>query len=435
VGTEEALDGNLNTGLKEAAPSSEPRDLLGVEVANFRVERRLGRGGMADVYLLRHQRLPSTCVAMKVLRGAKLGPGEWFDARHTGLCTGAEPLDALLAERFKQEAHVAAALGAPRVVAPLDIGQLDDGTPYILMEYVSGRSLEERLAAEGALPVRHALDIALAVADTMARAHARGIVHRDLKPSNIMLSDDGLVRLLDFGVARVSGTLSLVHTTERAVLGTPGYIAPEVLSGYEADESSDVFSLGVTLFKMLTNTLPFPARTSLATAEKLLSGAAPPLASRRSPALDPVPADVEELVQRMLAREPGSRPTMATLAAAWRTEATAPERVSAKARGWRWRAAVAFAVVLGFALVQARASTEARPERLRKANEHLMVSLAHALPAPVSGKAETRAPQARNAASAPPAPSPSASARPPRRSRRAPAHQLKVVDPVDWMEQ
>ena len=128
------------------------------------------------------------------------------------------------------------------------------------MEYVSGRSLEERLAAEGALPVADALEIALAVADTMARAHARGIVHRDLKPSNIMLSDDGLVRLLDFGVARVSGTLSLVHTTERAVMGTPGYIAPEVLSGYEADESSDVFSLGVTLFKMLTNMLPFPPR-------------------------------------------------------------------------------------------------------------------------------------------------------------------------------
>lgn len=424
----------MNSGLEQVAPQGAPLDRLGVEVGNFRVERRLGRGGMADVYLLRHQRLPSTCVAMKVLRGARLGPGELFEAPQTGGCTDNERQGAMLAERFKQEALVAAALGAPRVAAPLDIGQLDDGTPYILMDYVSGSSLEERLAAAGALRVPDAIEIAERVADTMTRAHALGIVHRDLKPSNIMLSDDGLVRLLDFGVARVSGTLSLVHTTERAVLGTPGYIAPEVLCGYEADASSDVFSLGVTLFKMLTNALPFPVRTSLATPETLLGGASPPLSSRRSPALDPVPAHLEQLVRQMLLPDPGARPSMASVAAALSAKAPAVRGRRTATRLLRWGVAAAASALLGFWLVQVSATAAARPERLRRVHEHLVVH-ARALPAPL--RQEPELPQ-----SAPPLPEREpetrpapARVRPASRSRSATARALPLADPVDWMEE
>ncbi len=366
---------------------------------------------MADVYLLRHQRLPSTCVAMKVLRGVRLAPGELFEARQTDRCTGAETHAALLTERFKQEAHVAAALGSPRVAAPLDIGQLDDGTPYILMEYVCGKSLEERLSSEGALPAEDALQIAARIADTMARAHALGIVHRDLKPSNIMLSDDGLVRLLDFGVARVSGTLSLVHTTERAVLGTPGYIAPEVLSGHQADASSDVFSLGVTLFKMLTNTLPSPS-------------------FGKSPA-PLLPAHGADVVRRMLAFDPASRPSMATAANA--LQSASPRRRS-RARRAGWMAAALAAAVLGFSLTQARARAPSHPERLRKAHEPLRVSVSRALATPARDRAAFAPLPSNSAAREARAPAAPRRDRPPR-ARRAAKSSLEVVDPVEWMEE
>src|SRR5260370_25878700 len=132
---------------------------------------------------------------------------------------------------------VAAAIGGEGVARPLDIGQLDDGTPYIVMEFVAGRTLAEVLESAGPLPVATALIIAYRVADTIALAHARGIVHRDLKPSNIMLTDEqtARVKVLDFGVALATGDIKLAETLESAVFGSPGYMSPEAATGAAVD--------------------------------------------------------------------------------------------------------------------------------------------------------------------------------------------------------
>jgi tetratricopeptide (TPR) repeat protein len=267
--------------------------LVGKRVANYRVEKLLGQGGMGAVYRLRHAQLPNTFVAMKVLH-----PGSDDSAG--------------IAERFTQEAMVAAAIGGHRVARPIDLGRLDDGTPYILMEYVGGQTLAERLAS-GPPPLAVVLRIAARVADTMAIAHERGIVHRDLKPSNVMvLSDDGAeVKLLDFGVARASGELKVAQTRENAIIGSPGYMSPEAAAGLPVDGKSDVFSLGVTLWRALTGELPLPAATDRKGLEALLAAQLPALA--RPANLEPVAPELEALVRRALAREPADRPSMAEL--------------------------------------------------------------------------------------------------------------------------
>jgi serine/threonine-protein kinase len=212
----------------------------GRTVGNFRVTRLLGAGGMGTVFLLEHITLPNTFAAIKVLTSNR-GDGS------------------LLRERFVQEALVAAALGGDRVVRPLDIGRFEDGTQYIVMEYVDGRTLADVIDRDGPLSITSALTIAHRVADAMTLAHARGIIHRDLKPSNLMLVDnqEAQVKILDFGVARAIGDIKVAHTRESVVIGSPGYMSPEAATGSPVDAKTDVFSLGVTLFKMLTGQLPF----------------------------------------------------------------------------------------------------------------------------------------------------------------------------------
>jgi len=270
--------------------------IVGRILGNYRVERKLGEGGMGAVYLLVHNRLPSTFAALKVLTSA-VSDGTRAHAR------------------FQQEAMVAAAVGSHRVVKPLDVGAFDDGVPYILMEYVEGQSLAAMLRAGGPLPVLQAVKVAYRIADTMALAHQKGIVHRDLKPSNIMLAVEGtkedVVKVLDFGVARASGSLKVAHTGESAIIGTPGYMSPEALAGFEVDGKADVFSLGVVLFEMLTGELPFPAPNSLAGLVNALTMEAPRALEERPAHLDRVPPAVEEVLLKALIKEPNERPTMA----------------------------------------------------------------------------------------------------------------------------
>jgi eukaryotic-like serine/threonine-protein kinase len=274
----------------------ETTEWVGRRIGHFVVEAPLGHGGMGVVYRLRHEQLPNTFAALKVLRP------ELADAP-------------AMRGRFVQEALVAAALGGHRVARPLDLGRLDDGTHYIIMEYVPGRTLAEHLEA-GALPLGAALKIAYRIADIMALAHAREILHRDLKPSNVMLVGDEVeapVKLLDFGVARVAGELKLAETVENAIIGSPGYMSPEAASGLAVDGKSDVFSLGVTLYKMLTAELPFPPALDRASVMALLAAAIPPIASRRLAHLEPVPVEVEALLARALAKDASDRPSMAEL--------------------------------------------------------------------------------------------------------------------------
>jgi serine/threonine protein kinase/Tol biopolymer transport system component len=259
--------------------------LIGQKVAGYRVEALIGEGGMGSVYSVRHLRLPNTVAALKVLKTTSDASTE-------------------VSQRFVQEALVAAAIGSHRVAKPLDLGRLNDGTPFILMELVHGRTLAQRLAS-GALPARSALIISYRIADTMEVAHRRGIIHRDLKPSNIMLlgAAEESVKLLDFGIAHAPEDLRFAETRERTVLGSPGYMSPEALLGEKVGPETDVFSLGVVMREMAWGTL----------SDK------PGADSQRGPHLDPLPPAFESLTQRMLDRDPSTRPSMSDVKAALET--------------------------------------------------------------------------------------------------------------------
>ncbi len=281
--------------MSAAAPDLLP--LVGRKVGNYRVESLLGSGAMGAVYLLRHEQLPNTFAALKVLKR------EHADSPS-------------MRDRFVQEAVIAAALGSQRIARPLDLGRFDDGIHYIVMEYVPGRTLAARLDESGPLPCAVALRIAYRVADTMAVAHASGVVHRDLKPSNLMLTgteDDPGVKVLDFGVARASGVLRVATTFESAIIGSPGYMSPEAATGLPVDGRTDVFSLGVILFRMLTGSLPFPSATTQSGIAALLNATPPRIVAGRPPALDAVPASVQELVDRTLVKDSVARLAMKEL--------------------------------------------------------------------------------------------------------------------------
>lgn len=270
------------------ASADYPFGVIGRRVGSYRIEKVLGEGAMGTVYAVRHIRLPNTVAALKVL---KASPG-----RHD------------VAQRFMQEAIVAAAIGSHRVARPLDLGKLDHA-PYILMELVEGRTLASRLAA-GPLQLKQLVTIAYRIADTLATAHALGIVHRDIKPSNVMLvgADESQVKILDFGIARAAGLLKLAQTRRAEIVGSPGYLSPEAATGSDVDARTDVFSLGVLIFKMATGELPFPASLEPSAIGKLLTECAPTLSSKSSSGL--LPMDLDALVTEMLAKARDDRPTM-----------------------------------------------------------------------------------------------------------------------------
>jgi serine/threonine protein kinase len=268
---------------------------------DFRVERKLGAGGMGAVYLLRNVKIPSSVLAMKIL--------------HAGTSHA-------VTERFQQEARVASEVASHRVVKPLTYGQFADGAWYIVMEYVDGRSLADELYQAGPLPAATALKIALRVADTMKEAHAKGIIHRDLKPPNLMLTSEGRshhhVKVLDFGVARASGAMRVASTDNRMIVGTTGYMSPEAAIGLGVDGRTDVFSLGVVLFEMLTGALPIPVPRAGGGDEEfkawvleLLKKRAPLVSARRPARAGAVPAAVDAVVERALAGEAAERFDMA----------------------------------------------------------------------------------------------------------------------------
>ena len=216
----------------------QPGDLLGP----YRIEREIGRGGMAVVFLATHQRLDRP-VALKVLY-EHLQQNEAF------------------VERFLFEARAAARLDHFNIVRVHDAGRID-GVDYIAMEYVEGESLAEILQrVRGPLPLDFTLSALRQVATALDYAHARGIVHRDVKPSNILVRDNGHVLLTDFGIARAA-SLSAATQTE-TVLGTPEYMSPEQATGQQVDGRSDVYSLGVVAFHMLTGRPPYRGESAQA---------------------------------------------------------------------------------------------------------------------------------------------------------------------------
>jgi serine/threonine protein kinase/tetratricopeptide (TPR) repeat protein len=209
-------------------------DSVPARVAQYTVERELGRGGMGVVYLARDPRLDRR-VAIKVLSP------EW--------ATGE------LRRRFEQEARLAAQLNHPNVATVHELGEVEE-TCYIAMEFVEGRTLREILLRSEPLPLDEVLSLAIQMAEGLAAAHEGRIVHQDLKPRNVMLTSSGRIKILDFGIARSFGRDALV-AGERMVLGTPGYMSPEQIAGEPADARSDVFSFGVVLYEMVAGEPPF----------------------------------------------------------------------------------------------------------------------------------------------------------------------------------
>ena len=207
--------------------------MIGKTVTHYKIVEKLGQGGMGEVYLAEDVKLKRK-VALKFLP-----PG--MDIQDEDMI------------RFVQEARAAAAINHPNVCTIHEIG--DEGeTPFIAMEYVQGQTLR-KMTAEKPLPVEQAVAIAIQIAEALQAAHEQGIIHRDIKSDNIMLSDNSRVKVMDFGLAKLKGSLKLTKTGSTA--GTVSYMAPEYLQGHTADVRSDIFSFGVVLYEMLTSDLPF----------------------------------------------------------------------------------------------------------------------------------------------------------------------------------
>jgi tRNA A-37 threonylcarbamoyl transferase component Bud32 len=246
----------------------------------YEVVRPIGWGGMAEVYLA-SDRFLARQVAVKVI-----------------LQRYAE--DDRFVARFRREARAAASLGHPNVVAVHDVG-VHEGSPFLVMEYVPGRTLTELVRDGGPLPPDRVCEIGEGVARALGAAHAAGIIHRDVKPGNVMVTADGRVKVLDFGIARALRWTPLTDTP--AVQGTVEYMAPEYVRGDGADPRSDLYSLGAVLYELATGKPPFSGDSPLQIAYRHLEEApAPPDAVRQG-----IPSGLSAIIMRLLAKHPGDR--------------------------------------------------------------------------------------------------------------------------------
>jgi eukaryotic-like serine/threonine-protein kinase len=245
----------------------------------YKVIERIGSGGMAEVYLAEDQLLGRQ-LAVKVLY------------RHF-----AE--DQEFVERFRREASSAAGLSHPNIVGIFDRGEWN-GTYYISMEYVPGRSLKTIVREQGALAPATAIDIAIQILRAARFAHKRGVIHRDLKPHNVILDEEGRARVTDFGIAR-AGASDMTMTG--SIMGTAQYLSPEQAQGHPVSATSDLYSIGVILYELLTGSIPFEGETAVAIAFKQVS-AVPRPPSELNPAL---PDSLDAIVLRALAKDPTAR--------------------------------------------------------------------------------------------------------------------------------
>jgi serine/threonine-protein kinase len=258
----------------------------------YQLEQKIGHGGMGMVFKARHVHLKTTH-AVKVILPDLVGN------------------DPTLTTRFRQEAMAAAAIRHPHTVSVTDYGVVNETMPYLVMEFVEGRSLHDLLAEQRRLPPALAVEIMLAVCEGVAAAHRIGIVHRDLKPLNILLKDgasprDG-VKVLDFGLAKIkSGELlgSFVAAQTQGLMGSPYYMAPEQWSDEGVDERADIYSLGVLLYQMVAGDVPFKGTSIPSIMNKHLTAAPVPFAERGVE----VPPAVEGVVRHALEKEPDKRP-------------------------------------------------------------------------------------------------------------------------------
>jgi serine/threonine-protein kinase len=245
----------------------------------YRVSARLGSGGMADVYLA-HDTLLGRQVALKLLHHRFAEDQEFV-------------------ERFRREASSAAGLSHPNVVAVFDRGEWD-GTYYIAMEYLPGRSLKAVVREHGPLSTPDAIDIVVQILLAVRFAHRRGIIHRDIKPHNVILDEEGRAKVTDFGIARAGAS---DMTLTGSIMGTAQYLSPEQAQGHAVGETSDLYAVGVVLYELLTGSVPFEGDSAVTIALKQVS--AEPLApSTRNPEVGPA---LDAVVMRSLAKDPLAR--------------------------------------------------------------------------------------------------------------------------------
>ena len=262
-------------------PTAPPDPLIGTLVdGRYQVVSRIARGGMATVYEAIDTRLDRT-VALKMMSAAL--------AEDPGFVT-----------RFRREARAAAQLSHPHVVAVFDQGEAA-GLPYLAMEYVPGRTLRDVLRDYGALTPEQALTILDPVLEALSAAHDAGFVHRDLKPENILISDDGRVKVTDFGLARA--VTNNTTATQGMIIGTVAYLSPEHVERGDADARSDVYGAGISLFEMVTGQVPFAAESAITVAYQHVNADVPAPSSLRPT----IPPDVDALVATATRRDPDLR--------------------------------------------------------------------------------------------------------------------------------
>jgi len=245
----------------------------------YRIVRKLGMGGMANVYLAEDEVLGRR-VAIKILND-----------RHAG--------DDQFVERFRREAKNAASLSHPNIVSIYDRGEAE-GTYYIAMEYLDGRSLKELIVARGPAPIHLAVDYARQILAALRFAHRHGIVHRDIKPHNVLVDGEGRLKVTDFGIARAGASQM---TEAGSIIGTAQYLSPEQAKGASVDQTSDLYSVGVVLYELLTGVVPFSGDTPVEIAMKHLSTVPEPPSAKRAD----VPRDLDLVVMRALAKDPSER--------------------------------------------------------------------------------------------------------------------------------
>lgn len=264
----------------------------GTKLGPYEIQGVLGAGGMGEVYRAKDARL-GRAVAIKVLPSS-------FAADHDRL------------QRFAQEARSAAALNHPNILSIFDIGDGDDTSPYVVSELLEGETLRDRLR-NGALPTRKAMDYALQTAKGLAAAHEKGIVHRDLKPENLFITEDGRVKILDFGLAKLTApdvqhngaeapTVQAV-TEPGLIMGTVGYMSPEQVRGKPADGRSDIFAFGAILYEMVSGKRAFHGETAADTMSAILKEDVPEL----SETARNVPPGLERIVRHCLEKSPTQR--------------------------------------------------------------------------------------------------------------------------------
>src|SRR2546427_8159553 len=233
--------------MADSLTDNQAESLVGQTLGHYAIREQLGAGGMGEVYLAKDTRLGRK-VALKLLPA-------FFTTEDERV------------RRFEQEARAASALNHPNILTIYEIGQID-ARRFIATEFIEGETLRHRMA-QTQIKIGDALDVATQVASALAVAHHAGIAHRDIKPENIMLREDGIVKVLDFGLAKLverktteSEAMTMLHTRQGVVMGTPHYMSPEQARGLNVDARTDIWSLGVLLYEMVGGRVPFAGETS-----------------------------------------------------------------------------------------------------------------------------------------------------------------------------